>query len=320
MQRRRVRGRRYSDPDLISLIDSGDDVDPYEFVGAKAGELLRLFDSFPGDFSSALERITALASLAGYQVKALEPVRSAKHDRDGVIVPTQDAKKRGVILYDPTKTETRIVHSIAHEIVHSFFPNSHAGAHFRSVHRIGGPVPELEMLCDFGAAILTMPPAAFVRTLKSAGISLAAVDAVRRQFGTSFTATLYRMACTAGTAVAAGLFCYRSTKAEDLIARQGTLFPQKAKRSTGPKYRRQSFHHSPSFPAQLIFPWNKSLPHESAAYEAARTGAIIAATEVLQPKANVRATFRVEAISAPYQPPDADGEWPDVLVLLTLLQ
>ncbi len=322
MQTRRIKGRKYSDPDLIALIDSGEsDLDPYEFVAGQAADLLQRFEAFSGTFPTALDRIKALASFAGYQVRPLQPVRSSKQDRDGVVVGTRSGKRRGLILYDPTKMEARTVHTIAHEIAHSFFPNSDEGAHFRSAHRVGGAVPELESLCDYGASMLTMPEDAFRRVLVGTGVTLEAVDSLRRRFGTSYEATLYRIATAAPGPVAAGRFCYRSTKSEDFKARQGTLFPSKGGNAqVAPKYRRQSFHHSRSYPSHLIFPWNKSLPPESVAYQAARTGEVQSATESLQPKANIRMSFRVEAILAPYQRDDVDGEWPDVLVLITLLR
>lgn len=322
MQTRRVKGRKYADPDLITLIDSGEHaLDPYAVVEQEATKLLRRFEAFDGGFPTALERITALASLAGYQVKPVAGLNTNKQDRDGVVVGTRSASRRGVILYDPSQIETRSVHTIAHEITHSFFPNSSAGAHFRSSHRLGGPVPELESLCDYGASLLTMPPAAIQCALRGTGISLSAVDVVKGQFGTSYEATLYRVATAATLPVAAGRFRYRSTKAEEFKARQGSLFPAPAGSSpAGLKYRRQSFHRSASYPEHLIFPWNKSLPVESIAYEAIRAGQIVSAEEVLQPKAALRARFRVEAVIAPYQPDDAHDEWPDVLVLLTLLR
>ena len=321
MQTRRVKGRKYSDPDLIALIDSNESsLDPYEFVARQAADLLQRFEVFGGEFPTALDRIKALASFAGYQVRPLETIRSSKHDRDGVVVGTRSTKRRGLILYDPTKMEARSVHTIAHEIAHSFFPNTDAGAHFRSAHRVGGAVPELESLCDYGASMLTMPENSFRQVLAGTGITLDAVESLQRQFGTSYEATLYRIATAAPGPVAAGRFCHRSTKAEDFRARQGTLFPPKGGNAlVAPKYRRQSFHHSRSYPNELIFPWNKSLPVESVAYEAARTGEAQCATEALQPKTHFSVPFRIEAIPAPYQPDGVDSEWPDVLVLLTLL-
>jgi hypothetical protein len=164
-----------------------------------------------------------------------------------------------------------------------------------------------------------MPPKAFAAVTKRSGISLTVVDSIRSQFGTSFAATLYRLATAAAIPVAAGLFCYRSTRSEDFKARQGTLFPGSCPHTSQPKYRRQSFHHSASYPRHLIFPWNKSLPFESIVYSAARKGGMCFGSETLEPKGGVRATFRVEAVPAPYQRTDGHTEWPDVLALLIVL-
>jgi hypothetical protein len=203
-----------------------------------------------------------------------------------------------------------------------FFPNSHAGAQFRAIHRHGnGPVPELEQLCDYGAAALTMPVADFRRVVAETGACLEAVDRIRRRFGTSFEATLYRMATTATEAVAAALFCFRNPKMIDDRKRQLGLFPSKPRREESlEKYRRQSFHQSPTYPQRLIFPWNKSLPIDSAAYGAARSGRVVKATEDLEVKARNRGQFLVEAVPAPYQAPNVNADWPNVLVLLKVAQ
>lgn len=203
-----------TDPDLVALIDSADsNRDPYLFVDECTSCLLGKFECFDGSARTALDRIRAIAWLAGFEVRAMDRERSKREEHDAVLVPTQSDYRRGLILYNPWKTESRIVHSIAHEIAHSFFPNSRAGAQFRAIHRLGnGPVPGLEHLCDHGAAALTMPIADFRRAVAETGIQIKTVDRVRRRFGTSFEATFYRMATTAADAVAAALFCFRTPK------------------------------------------------------------------------------------------------------------
>jgi hypothetical protein len=305
------------------LIDrSGHALDPYEFVEQQAQELLDKMAAFDGHPSRALDRIRQLASLAGFEVLPMEQVGNARHERDAVLVPTKGPGRRGRILYNPSRTEARTVHSIAHEIAHSFFPNSDVGAQFRSVHRAGiGPAPELELLCDYGAAELTMPRGAFERAIEEIGFGLEYVEPIRQRFGTSFEATSYRIATISQLPVAVGLFYYRYAKSDADKPMQGALFPAKQPDAqVTPKYRRQSFHHSRAYPQSLILPWNKSLPGDSVAYRAARSRRTESATEVLEARAKAKARFMVQAMPAPYQPETVDPDWPTLLVLLTLLQ
>lgn len=323
MQVRRIRGRKYSDPDLISLIDAVEGgPDPYGFVDSRAETLLTKLADFDARFENAFERIRVLASIAGCEVRPMEPGGPTKQDRDAVLVSTQDGGRRWLILYNSNRPASRIVHSIAHEIVHTFFPNSRDGAQFRSLQRVGGPVPELEQLCDYGAGALTMPTPEVRRLIARVGISLRTVDEVRAHFGTSYEATLYRMVKTASAAVAAGRFCYREPKGHGRRSAQGNLFqPTPVVTTSLAKYRRQSFHFSASsYPSRLLIPWNKSLPPESIASVAAHSDRVESAVELLEIKNGVKAQFQVEAVSARYQPPSADPEWPDVLVLLTLIR
>jgi hypothetical protein len=318
MQVRRVSGRSYSDPDLISLIDSIDpELGPFEFVRQRAKQLLDTLAEFAGGFDSPLQRMFALASIAGYEVREMDVGRAVREPRDAVFVPTESPGRRGLILYNPFKSQSRVLHSIAHEIVHSFFPNSNAGAQFRSlVRRSDGPPPELEQLCDHGAAELTMPLAAFQRAAAKTGLGLATINTLRRQFGTSFEATAYRIATTAQSPTAVGLFCYRAPKAQS-VAKQGMLFgTPEARTPSDLKYRRQSFHYSASYPQQLVFPWNKSLPAESIVYSAPRAARIVTASEQLSAKGKYTARFYVEAVVAPYQPPAISSEWPNIIVML----
>jgi hypothetical protein len=162
-----------------------------------------------------------------------------------------------------------------------------------------------------------MPRDAFAVAVREVGFGLDYVDLLRRRFGTSFEATAYRVATVSKLQVAVGLFSYRYTKAEIDKPNQGALFPTKQRDAqVTPKYRRQSFHASSTYPPGLIMPWNKSLPADGAAYRAARSGKTERGTEILQARAQLRATFLVQAVPAPYQPETVDPEWPNMFVLL----
>jgi len=166
-----------------------------------------------------------------------------------------------------------------------------------------------------------MPSAEFNPVIAQEGLTLRSVDHVRRRFGTSFEATLYRMATSSREPVAAGRFCFRNPKTIDHRSHHPNLFgsPQKSDESLL-RYRRQSFHHSASYPQRLILPWNKSLRVGSVTYRAAQSAAVMIETEDVEVKRGVAGRFLVEAVPAPYQPADANGGAPDMLVLLQLIQ
>lgn len=75
--------------------------------------------------------------------------------------------------------------SLAHEIVHTFF---------RCVPGFGlaHDSPEVERLCDLGAAELTMPSGRFPAFLQGAGLSMAGLRACSEEFATSLQATARR--------------------------------------------------------------------------------------------------------------------------------
>jgi hypothetical protein len=78
-----------------------------------------------------------------------------------------------------------------------------------------------------------------------------------------------------------------------------------------PKYRRQSFHVSDSFPDRLTVRWNKSFDIDSIIYRAAACGTALTANESLPNSSDLEG--RLEALVAPYQRDDADADHPDVL-------
>jgi hypothetical protein len=130
METIRVAGRKYSDPDIISLIRAtGRLVDPRSAVINQARQLtesLRRFDAIP---KIALERMTILASLRGMTVQPMEVERQRSEKRDAILVTTNGR----LIIYNPKRPAARVAFSIGHEITHTFFPNSMTGARFRNI-------------------------------------------------------------------------------------------------------------------------------------------------------------------------------------------
>ena len=314
-----MRGRQQvTDPDIRALLQAhGDSLDAFQIIREKATALLKKFGCFEDDSPTPLDRIKAIASVAGLDVRAAAGEMSK--GRVAMFVPSGDGTK-GYIVYDPSLPPTRVVYSIGHEIVHSFVPSSTSGARFRSTYSPSSkPMRQLELLCEFGAALLTMPDEPFKTAVQRNGFGLESVNAIRRQFGTSFEATTYRMAQTAGFGAAAVKLQYRLSKAQLQTApSSGSLFPYPDKETVKPKYRCQSFHKSDRFPG--LIPFNKSFAEDSCVYQIATgTTAVLRASEIVPVVGGRRVRASVEAICAPYQPPDADPDRPDVLVLIQLL-
>lgn len=99
-----VGGRRYTDPDIISLIRAtGQLIDPRSAVVHQAKELNREYKSFASQ-SQPFERLTILASLRGLEIHEMDPQLAAREKRDAVLIPTSSPKGlRGQILYNSAR-------------------------------------------------------------------------------------------------------------------------------------------------------------------------------------------------------------------------
>lgn len=312
--------RRYSDPDVLSLIRAtGQLVDPRSAVLTQARKLNEEYSKWDGDFSDPIKRLTIMASLRGLRVEAMDATQALKERRDAVVMPVLDGTK-GKILFNPTRPRARVAFSIAHEIAHIFFPNSVKGARFRSICAPGSrEARELEGLCDLAASELLMPSVEFLKaTAGEMGLHLVARTSA--EFGSSYEATVFRFATAYPGLAVAGLLRYRLTVGEErsLAAKSGqsTLFGLERGRENAaqPKYRRQSFFTSDLCDAdEHIVRWNKSFDIDSCVYKAAIEDKICRGIEHLPNEAELAG--RIEAIPAPYQRPEADPNHPDVLFL-----
>lgn len=317
--------RRYVDPDVKSLMDrTGGLLDPYEVVRNCIDSLLQKLNLFDGEFDSAFQRICALASLAGFEVKPFRGDSRALKGHEAVIVPSNDGNTKGTIFYNRDLPLPRIIFSIGHEITHSFFPASNTGARFRSLSKKGSKgARELEMLCHAGASELTMPLPEFTAAVKRHGFGFGSVDLIRAPFETSFEACTYRMAHTASFPAAAGLFQFRLRVGEDDPTADAnlSLFSEAESNREAPKkkYRRQSFHPSLSYPNQMTIPWNKSVPETSQIYRAAEAKTLQCGFEAIAVDGRGKQIrCYLEALPAPYQPEGIDPDHPDILCLLTV--
>lgn len=310
-----IGGHRYSDPDVLSLIEAtGSLVNSRSAVADQARKLLKLCNQFQGVPDDPIERLKILASLVGIKIEPMDIERQRSEKRDALLYNTDSTR---MVLYNPKRPRARVAFSIAHEIAHTFFPNSITGSRFRSLcSDASREANELERLCDFGASELLLPVDEF---RKAAGEHFG-IDIVERlcdTFGSSFEATVYRLASAHPRTAIAGLLKFRLTVGEERRLQrsdQQQLFAEHELPCPAEpikKYRRQSLHLSEACTAQHIVRWNKSFDQRSVVYAAGRNGGVHSASEVL-PNSD-GAVGMLEAIRAPYQREDADENFPDVL-------
>jgi Zn-dependent peptidase ImmA (M78 family) len=319
METIRVGGKKYTDPDVISLIKAtGYLIDPRSSVLNQARNLLTKFNSFGEVPHDAIKRLTILASIVGITVEPMEIDRQRNEKRDAILVTT---KTKRIILYNPNRPASRVAFSIAHEISHTFFPNSLSGARFRSIcHANSKEANELERLCDLGASELLMPFSAF-QDMTAGNYSLRNVDALSAAFGSSYEATVFRLATAHPGKAISGLLRYRLTMEEQRQSAgpsQQPLFGADAgvaDEAPRRKYRRQSIYLSEACTESLTIRWNKSFEESSCVYEAGRNSGIHSGTEILPNGSGIPG--RLEAVRAPYQREEAHAEFSDVLFIWT---
>lgn len=310
----RVGGHWYSDPDVLSLIYSGNDlIDPRAEVVRRARELNAGLRSFP-PVNDPRKRIEILASLAG--VKVLPMSKSPSQNREALLFRSASGKAHAY--FDPTLSEGRANFSIAHEIVHTFFPNSGHGAKFRSLQLDESrEATELERLCHLGASELLMPQEEFVEE-RGDEFGLKDVPRLAERFGSSYEATLYRLATSYSGLAIAGRLEHRLRLSEERQMQDATqkrLFASGdvAAETFRPKYRRQSLHSSLACGANELIPWNKSFDETSCVYRAGTMSEVVGGFEGL-PNRSGELGF-IESVQAPYQYSLSDRNLPGVLFL-----
>ena len=254
-------GRKYSDPDVISLIRAtGELVDPRSAVVNQARKLNCEYRSYDGDQASPMKRLEIIASLCGLTISSMNIERRRAEPRDAVLILSRKIRgNRGQILYNPQRPQGRVAFSIAHEISHTFFPNTMTGARFRDICGSDSrEANELERLCDLAASELLMPLEEFRGELRGQ-FTLANVEALTEKFGSSFEATVFRLATAHPGIAVAGLLRYRLRRGEEraLATSAEQLLFQNMKHASRevpePKYRRQSFFSSTAASAQFGF-------------------------------------------------------------------
>jgi Zn-dependent peptidase ImmA (M78 family) len=315
METVRVGGRKYSDPDVISLIKAtGSLVDPRSSVLSQAKALLSRLSHWEEVPEDPFERLRILASLARITIEPMDIEQRRKEKRDAILLTTESKR---IIAYNPERPRSRVAFTIAHEIVHTFFPNSSGGARFRSIcESTSKEANELERLCDLGASELLMPAADFQKAA-AGNYSLKNVDGLCSIFGSSYEATVFRLATAHPGIAVSGLLRYRVTVKEERRAaqtEQGLLFGKdfgENSQPEQPKYRRQSVYLSDNCEGTMTIRWNKSFDEGSCVYIAGKNGGVHVAQESLPNGSGIRG--RLEAVRAPYQREEAHSEFADVL-------
>jgi Zn-dependent peptidase ImmA (M78 family) len=311
-----VGGHRYSDPDVLSLIFSGDSLlDPRTAVIDRAKQLNDQLRSL-GQVEDPRKRIEILASLAGVRVVPMTSPNAHTAAREALLF--RDSAGQRNAFFDPNVSDARINFSIAHEIVHTFFPNSVRGTRFRSMHLDDSrEATELERLCHLGASELLMPTEDFLYE-RGENFGIKDVPRLAATFGSSYEATLYRLATTHAGVALAGRLKYRRRKNEEVRLRetkQQQLFsPGDAPVDLPtPKYRRQSLHTSEACGSKNLIHWNKSFDENSCVYLARTTNEIVRSVETLPNRAGDIGT--IECVEAPYEYSPSEAGFPDVLFL-----
>lgn len=322
MKNVRLAGRRYSDPDVLALVEAGGGLqDPRSLVLTQARKLNALYRRFEVSADDPMQRLKHIASLRGLTIEPMNVERRRSEQRDAVVIfNSQDQGKHGHIVYNPDRSDGRIAFSIAHEIAHTFFPSSSRGVRFREMcDSDSREANELERLCDLGAAELLMPENEFQASVASEW-SMKSVARLAETFGSSLEATVFRLASAYPGIAAAGSLRFRRTKGDEAKLRlvseaeQTSFFDlepcDRGPRVAPPKYRRQAFHASDTFPASQIVPWNKSFDQESIVYQV-ELDKIYTAEEHLPNGTDSKGVL--EVMHTPYQWEEADPEHPDIL-------
>jgi len=314
METVRIGGRRYSDPDIISLAkQTGELICPRFTIKTHARLLLAELDQHFGLPKDPLARLKILASLNRIKIKPMDIESQRREQRDAVLYPVESG---WLILFNPGRPRGRILFTLAHEIIHTLFPNSSSGARFRSItNPESREANELERLCDLGAAELVLPLEDFQKQANG-NYSLVNVGRLSNHFGTSFEATTFRLASAHPGFAVAGLLRHRRRLGEERevvkMSSQQLLFANLKKNGGQPperKYRRQSLHLAERCGSEYDIPWNKSFDLHSIVYQA-KEGRTATAIESLPNRSKKKG--RLEAIVAPYQS-EPDKEFPDVL-------
>ena len=184
----KVGKRHYLHNSVLRLVElyEGVSEDPQEIIRNIVKE--KLTDARNSGWNGPPFNPQSLASIMGIPC---EKSQKLFHSEDAELHPTEDGGL--VIRYNPDKPKTRQNFSIAHEIIHTFFPEY--GNQYKARHKIGqfNPESEVEFLCDLGASEIIMPTPEFDLDVKNIDISLESLRELSICYETSLEATAIRM-------------------------------------------------------------------------------------------------------------------------------
>jgi Zn-dependent peptidase ImmA (M78 family) len=189
---------------IDELVRSAGAADAAEAIRKHARELIQLHVDQLGEPELPID-MEVLASLRGIIQSEERPMHSA----DAELVPdgTGGVKMR----VNPDRPETRRRFSIAHEIVHTFFPDYTTKPWCRTDARYRDrtdPDEYLEMLCDLGAAELLFPEPWFSREAGRV-VTADGMAELASRFQASREATIRRYVETSSDPLAAVFFIWK---------------------------------------------------------------------------------------------------------------
>ena len=236
-----------------------------------------------------------LASILG--IRCEESVELT-HSEDAELHPAENG--RVVIRYNPDKPKARQNFSIAHEIVHTFFPGYQDKCHARYQSGKFDPQNEVEFLCDLGASEIVMPTPEFDLDVKSMGVSLKSLQKLSKLYEVSLEAAAIRMITTDFYPCALIVLDYSHKPAEkdeiEASKYQQSLFGDDPWESPPMSLRVQYFVRGTHFSPYI--PRHKSIEESSPLYEVSVTGKPFQGRTVLKLKKNTLNTY-VEAMVLP---------------------
>jgi O-acetyl-ADP-ribose deacetylase (regulator of RNase III) len=173
--------RRWYNKSINQLLQDEDEADPIKIVRRKTRELI-LYGYNLGWSGPPFDPIK-LAQILKIELQPNELIPDAR------LIPTKG--KKYTIEYNPFQRNTRINFSIAHEIGHTLFPDSHKKIRNRlkSIDKSGW---ELEFLCDIAASEILLPYAEFSREANKTKLDLNSLIELGNKYNASLEAVFLR--------------------------------------------------------------------------------------------------------------------------------
>lgn len=295
-------GKRWHHKSVLALVrEFGSERDPRELIRERARELVVQAKEL--GWSGPPYNPYFLASLLKIKIHPANP----EFLDDAFIFPARGQQLE--IMFNPSRPDTRRNFSICHEIGHTFFPDCYEHVRMRSSSRNKfDPDTEVEQLCNIAASELLFPLESFLEKVQAYGITLKAIDPIRRSFEASREATIRRMVDTTDLPCAAVFLELKHKPSEMSLMRQrGFDFG-----IPPPEPKMRVSYSVPSSSFSVFIPSDKSVPDNSCVYEAIDTDSISKAVEQWEVRGFTKS--RVEAMPLP--PSDFDEPVPRAVALV----